>query len=290
MVVRLLVFDKNFAPQKQIFCMNDKVALITGAAGLLGPQHAVALLKSGSKVILTDVDEAALNLLKERLANDFISDNVKTFVMDVTSERSINGCLKDIKNLGLRLDVLINNAAVNPKVEGQDSLSDLSRLENFELKQWEKEISVGLTGAFLCSKIFGAEMSKDGLGGVILNISSDLSVIAPDQRLYSKASLDPSEQPVKPVTYSVVKTGIIGLTRYLASYWSGRNIRCNALSPGGVYNNQDSDFVSRIESSILLGRMASNDDYIGAIQFLCSDASAYMTGQNIVMDGGRSVI
>ncbi len=133
-------------------------------------------------------------------------------------------------------------------------------------------------------------MSKDGLGGVILNISSDLSVIAPDQRLYSKVGLDTSEQPVKPITYSVVKTGIIGLTRYLASYWSDCNIRCNALSPGGVYNNQDNDFVNRLENSILLGRMASNDDYIGAIQFLCSDASAYMTGQNIVMDGGRSVI
>ena len=290
MVVRLLVFDKKFASQMHAFCMDDKVALITGAAGLLGSQHAVALLRSGAKVIITDVDKAALGLLKERLANEFTSDNVEAFVMDVTSEDSINGCLKGIKNLGFRLDVLINNAAVNPKVEGQESFSNLSRLESFDLKQWEKEINVGLTGTFLCSKIFGAEMSKDGLGGVILNISSDLSVIAPDQRLYSKVGLDTSEQPVKPITYSVVKTGIIGLTRYLASYWSDCNIRCNALSPGGVYNNQDNDFVNRLENSILLGRMASNDDYIGAIQFLCSDASAYMTGQNIVMDGGRSVI
>lgn len=290
MVARQLVFDEKFASKKNAFCMNDKVALITGAAGLLGSQHAVALLKLGAKVIITDVDKASLDLLKERLMQEFSSDNIEAFVMDVTSEDSINGCLKGIKNLGLRLDVLINNAAVNPKVEGQESLSNLSRLENFDLKQWEKEISVGLTGTFLCSKIFGSEISKNGSGGVILNISSDLSVIAPDQRLYSKVGLDSSEQPVKPVTYSVVKTGIIGLTRYLASYWSSCNIRCNALSPGGVYNNQDNDFVIRLESSILLGRMASNDDYIGAVQFLCSDASAYMTGQNIVMDGGRSII
>ena len=132
-------------------------------------------------------------------------------------------------------------------------------------------------------------MSKNG-GGVILNISSDLSVIAPDQRLYQQDNLNEELQAVKPITYSVIKTGMIGLTRYLASYWPNKGIRSNALSPGGVYIDQDKDFVDKINKLIPLGRMANPDEYNAAIQFLCSDASAYMNGQNIVIDGGRSVI
>ena len=133
-------------------------------------------------------------------------------------------------------------------------------------------------------------MASDGNGGVILNIASDLSVIAPDQNLYRQEGLDDNLQAVKPITYSVIKTGLIGLTRYLATYWPDKGIRANALSPGGVYVDQDQEFVSRLEKIIPMGRMAKQDEYIGAIQFLCSDASSYMNGQNIVMDGGRSVI
>jgi NAD(P)-dependent dehydrogenase (short-subunit alcohol dehydrogenase family) len=127
-------------------------------------------------------------------------------------------------------------------------------------------------------------------GGVILNIASDLSVIAPDQRLYEQEGVDALMQPVKPVTYSVIKTGLIGLTRYLASYWANKNIRVNALSPGGVFNNHDIEFVKKLSKLIPLGRMAHRDEYKGAIQFLCSDASSYMTGQNLILDGGRSII
>ena len=133
-------------------------------------------------------------------------------------------------------------------------------------------------------------MASDGLGGVILNIASDLSVIAPNQSLYKQANLPDDMQAVKPVTYSVIKTGLLGLTRYLATYWAHKGVRCNALSPGGVYTGQDEEFVNRLQDLIPMGRMASVDDYQGAIQFLCSDASAYMNGQNIVMDGGRSII
>jgi NAD(P)-dependent dehydrogenase (short-subunit alcohol dehydrogenase family) len=163
-------------------------------------------------------------------------------------------------------------------------------LENFSIDRWNLELSVGLTGAFLCSKIFGHAMVLNGFGGVILNISSDLSVIAPNQNLYKQQNLSDELQAVKPVTYSVMKTGLIGLTRYLASYWADRGVRCNALSPGGVYTGQDQEFVTRLEHLIPMGRMANIDEYQGAVQFLCSDASAYMNGQNIVMDGGRSVI
>ena len=133
-------------------------------------------------------------------------------------------------------------------------------------------------------------MASDGLGGIILNIASDLSVIAPNQNLYKKKNVSEHLQPVKPVTYSVIKTGLIGLTRYLASYWANKGVRANALSPGGVYIDQPDDFVIRIEKLIPMGRMATKNDYIGAIQFLCSDASLYMNGQNIVIDGGRSII
>jgi NAD(P)-dependent dehydrogenase (short-subunit alcohol dehydrogenase family) len=188
------------------------------------------------------------------------------------------------------IDILINNAAIDPKVKDEPGLLETSRLENFPKEQWELQVGVGLTGAFLCSKIFGAAMAKSGRGGVILNIASDLSVFAPDQRLYRKEGLDAEMQPVKPVTYSVIKAGLIGLTRYLATYWADQNVRSNALSPGGVFNDQGEEFVQRLSRLIPLGRMAERDEYRAAVQFLCSDASTYMNGQNIVIDGGRSVL
>ena len=166
------------------------------------------------------------------------------------------------------------------------------RIENFDLARWHRELDVGLTGALLCAQVFGGWMAaqRGGKGGVILNIASDLSVIAPDQRLYRRGGVAEAEQPVKPVTYSVIKTGLIGLTRYLAAYWAGAGVRVNALSPGGVYAGQPEDFVRRLEELVPLGRMANIDDYAAAVQFLCSDASRYMTGQNVVIDGGRTII
>ena len=163
-----------------------------------------------------------------------------------------------------------------------------SRLENFPLDDWNSQMAVGLTGAFLCSKVFGSAMADDRRGGVILNIASDLSVLSPDQRLYRRDGWADDKQPVKPVTYSVIKAGLLGLTRYLATYWADRGVRANALSPGGVFHAQEEEFVKRLTSLIPLGRMASRNEYRAAVQFLCSDASAYLNGQNIVMDGGRS--
>ena len=155
------------------------------------------------------------------------------------------------------------------------------------LADWHADLAVGLTGAMLCSRVFGAEMARRGKG-VIVNIASDLALIAPDQRLYSVPGLEPDQQPVKPVSYSVVKTGLIGLTRYLATYWAKEGVRANALCPGGVENGQNPVFLQRIAERIPLGRMAEVDEYQGAVLFLASDASAYMTGAVIAMDGGRS--
>ena len=270
------------------FELTGKTALITGAAGLLGVEHAAALLESGAKVVLTDTSEILLNAAHLQLAQQFDSENILCYVMDVTSTEAIHYVAETLQKIGLRVDILINNAAIDPKVKGDDGIQETSRLENFPKEQWNLQVAVGLTGAFLCSQIFGTAMANDGGGGVIINIASDLSVFSPDQRLYRKRGLADDLQPVKPVTYSVIKAGLIGLTRYLATYWAEKGVRCNALSPGGILNGQNEEFILRISKLIPLGRMASRDEYRAAVQFLCSDASSYMNGQNVVMDGGRS--
>ena len=156
------------------------------------------------------------------------------------------------------------------------------------LKNWDKEILVGLTGSFLCIKKFGYEMSKNQ-GGVILNILSDLSIIAPDQRIYTESKFKKNKQPVKPITYSAIKSGLLGITKYLATYWAGNGVRCNALSPGGVFDGQNKKFQRKLSRLIPMGRMANKNEYRSAIQFLCSEASSYMNGHNLVIDGGRTV-
>jgi len=270
------------------FDLTGKTALITGAAGLLGVEHAAALLESGATVVLTDVSEPALLAAQGALACEGNEERILTRVMDITQVDSIKSVAEELTASDMCIDILVNNAAIDPKVQGGEGMLEMSRLENFPLQQWDLQVAVGLTGSFLCSQIFGSRMAESG-GGVILNIASDLSVFAPDQRLYRKEGLVENAQPVKPVTYSVIKTGLIGLTRYLATYWADQNVRANALSPGGIYTDQPDEFVTRLCQLIPLGRMAKRDEYREAVQFLCSDASRYLTGQNIVMDGGRSV-
>lgn len=272
------------------FELNGKTALITGGAGLLGVEHAAALLESGARVVITDIDDAKLNETKEKL-NDLVkNDNLIIIKLDVTKSVDVEKTYQNLKKSNIRIDILINNAAIDPKVVKNKGLIENTRIENFSVEQWNLEISVGLTGAMLCSKVFGRAMAQDGLGGVILNISSDLSVISPDQRLYRKKEVHEDMQPVKPVTYSVIKSGLIGLTRYLATYWADKGVRCNALSPGGIYNNQDVEFVENISKLIPMGRMASSKEYRETVQYLCSNASRYLNGQNIIVDGGRSIL
>jgi NAD(P)-dependent dehydrogenase (short-subunit alcohol dehydrogenase family) len=266
-----------------IFDLNGRVAVITGGAGMLGQQHADAVAAFGAIPVLWDirVDHLAPGTLHKRFGH-----RAAAIKVDITSPESVKAAGNEvIKQFG-RVDILINNAANNPKMESASEVN-FSRLEHFTLDQWQSDIAVGLTGAFLCSRFFGEQMAQHGKG-VILNVASDLAVIAPDQRLYRQAGLREDLQPVKPVTYSVVKAGLIGLTRYLATYWCDKGVRCNAISPGGVFNGQPDDFVQRLNDLIPLGRMASIDEYKGAIAFLCSDASSYMTGANLIIDGGRS--
>jgi NAD(P)-dependent dehydrogenase (short-subunit alcohol dehydrogenase family) len=273
--------------QNPKFDLTGKTALITGAGGLLGIEHAAALLECGARVVLTDISLNVLEIARAKLGAP--AAQVELHCMDVSRPEHVASVAQALQCAGIRLDILVNNAAIDPKVKGGGGMLESSRLENFSLDQWNQQVAIGLTGAFLCSQVFGTLMAQDGKGGVILNISSDLSVFSPDQRLYRKPGLPEAMQPVKPVTYSVIKAGLVGMTRYIATYWAERGVRANALSPGGVFNGQDEDFVQRLSALIPLGRMAQRDEYRSAVQFLCSDASSYMNGQNIVMDGGRSV-
>ena len=270
---------------KELFELNGRVAIVTGGAGLLGYHHGAILAAAGAHVVLLDLPIADPAGRASQLA---AAHGIECLGCggDITNEAGLEVIRDRILQRFGRIDILINNAANNPKVE-EAAGKAWSRLENFPLETWDADIRVGLTGAFLCSRIFGAEMAKRR-SGVIVNVASDLGIIAPDQRLYRVDGLPEDQQPVKPVTYSVVKTGLLGLTRYLATYWSSANVRVNAISPGGVFNGQPEVFLNRLEQLIPMGRMANQNEYEGAILFLCSDASSYMTGANLVVDGGRT--
>ena len=275
---------------RDLFDLTDRVAIVTGGAGLLGYQHGAILAAAGAHVVLLDLAVANPGFRAGQLQLEH-GPECLGLTADITSELSLLEARDAIIAKFGRIDILINNAANNPKVEADPAgePKQWSRLENFPLAVWNADIAVGLTGAFLCSRIFGQEMVKRN-AGVILNIASDLGVIAPDQRLYRKEGIPEDQQPVKPVTYSVVKTALIGLTRYLSTYWTAHNIRVNAISPGGIFAGQPDEFTARLHQLIPMGRMAQKDEYQGAILFLCSDASSYMTGQNLIVDGGRSVL
>ena len=269
------------------FEIRNRWALITGAAGLLGMEHVRALLDIGANVVLQDIDPKKLEQARIKLEDEYPQSKLVFSISDITSEDSMNNLKSELNNAGILVNILVNNAAINPKYDLVSAAGQKTRLENFDLQDWEYQLRVGLTGSFLCSKVFGSAMAQNG-GGVIVNVASDLSIISPDQRLYQKSGIQPDEQPVKPVTYSVIKSGLIGLTKYLATYWCNSGVRVNALSPGGVFDGQSDEFILKLSALIPLGRMANADEYRSAIQFLCSDASTYMTGQNLIIDGGRS--
>ena len=249
--------------------LENKNVIITGGSGFLGSQIIDALLNEKANVFIIDIQKP-----KKKTS-------AKYFKSDITNEKSLKKILKFFKSKQIKIDVLINNAAINyPPLK---SKKNNFKLETFPNNLWDKDISVSLRGSYLCTKVFGSYMSKFKKGSII-NVSSDLGIIAPDQRIYRNSGF------IKPVTYSVVKHGIIGLTKYIASYWGNKNIRCNAIAPGGIYNNQNSSFVKKMNQLIPLGRMAKKNEYNGLILFLCSDLSSYITGSVIVADGGRTII
>jgi NAD(P)-dependent dehydrogenase (short-subunit alcohol dehydrogenase family) len=245
--------------------LNGKVIVITGAGGLLGEQHCKAVEEAGGVAIGLDIkplEEWAYYATAYRAL----------WRCDITGTDVAQRVLGRVLGGWKRVDGLINNASINPKVE--DGLS--GRFEDMTPQEWNDTLAVGLGGAFQFSQVFGKWMHEHD-GGVILNVASVLSVVAPDQRLY--------DGDVKPVTYSVEKHGLIGLTRYLATYWP--NVRCNAISPAGVQNGQPDRFVDRLSDKIPAGRMAKPDEYKDAVVFCLTQE--YMTGHNLVIDGGYSV-
>lgn len=269
----------------KLFDLSGRVAIITGGGGMLGYQHAATIADLGGIPVLLDINAQGLASNSSRLLEE-LDIEVQCLTVDITGVEAVDSACRAVLAQHGTVDILINNAARNPKVEGNDG-KEFSRLENFPWEQWRLDLDVGLGGAFNCAKIFGAHMAAQG-SGVIVNIASDLGVIAPDQRLYRVEGKGADQQPVKPVTYSVVKHGLIGLTKYLATYWCEQGVRCNALSPGGVYAGQNDVFLGKLTQLIPLGRMAKVDEYRGALAFLCSDASSYMNGANLIVDGGRS--
>jgi NAD(P)-dependent dehydrogenase (short-subunit alcohol dehydrogenase family) len=269
-----------------LFTIEKKLIVVTGACGLLGRQHCEAISIAGGIPIPLDIPEKDPKGYACEINKKFGISSIG-FEVDVTNENQISNCLEKILTTYGRIDGLINNAANNPQVGAANINTSFSRIENFSLEQWNKEISVGLTGSFLCTKYFGSAINANQNGGSIINISSDLGLIAPDQSLYSDPNLPDHMQPVKPVTYSVIKSGIIGLTRYTSTYWPEK-VRCNALCPGGVEYQQSAEFIKNLCQKIPMGRMARIDEYQGAIIFLLSNASSYMNGAILSIDGGRT--
>jgi len=259
------------------FNLKNKVAIITGACGLFGLEQIKALLESSCTVIGFDIDKNKIKNVKKKI----FSNKLTILHCDVTNFAHVDKLSKTIIKKYKKVDILINNLSFDYKPSKK--LNNKMSFNTLSLEIWNKHLNLGLTSAFICSQIFGKfmELKKSG---IILNIGSDLSIIAPDQRLYKHLN------SIKPITYSVTKHGIVGLTKYLASYWADKNIRVNCLSPGGITNNQDKNFIKKLNKLIPMNRMAKKNEYKEIIQFLCSDASSYMTGQNIVVDGGRTII
>lgn len=270
------------------FKITNRVIVTTGGAGLLGKEHAEAVIEGGGIAVLFDINleviDHALALLKEKYGDNVAADG---YVVDITNEASIRMAADKLMEKYGHVDGLINNAANNPKVEKNAPNMKGGQFENFPIDMWMEDIAVGLTGSFLCAKIFGSIMAEQG-AGIILNISSDLGIIAPDQRIYRKEGLPEEQQMVKPVTYSVIKHGLLGLTKYLATYYAKKGVRCNALCPAGVYNGQNEEFLKKLTNLIPMGRMAELDEYKSTVLYLISDASSYMTGSTVIDDGGRT--
>lgn len=259
---------------KDMFDLTGKVALITGGAGLLGVKHAEAIIEMGGVAVLMDKDQ-------EKLAEAQADLNCFGIVTEISSKNDVEHCVDYIINHHKRIDILINNAFLTVK-GGTEKFKDyFAPFEEYPLDLWEMALKVNLTGTFLITQAVGRQMLKQG-GGVILNIGSDVGVVAPDHRIYKRMPFN------TPLSYSMSKAAIIQMTRYLATYWADKNIRVNCLTPAGVYDRQPFEFVRRLSNLIPMGRMADRDEYKAAVVFLVSDASSFMTGANLIIDGGRT--
>lgn len=265
------------------FQMAGQVAIVTGGAGLLGKQFARTLAQAGAAVVVADLNRLTANTIAETLVKDGYT--ALGVGVDVTDPASVVEMVETAVNVYGRLDVLVNSAALDPKFDPEAVARGLpaGSFEDYPLDQWRQALDVNLTGMFLCCQAAVKPMIEQDKKGSIINICSTYGLVAPDQRLYQRNGV---QTAYKPVYYSVTKAGVMGMTRYLAAYYAGTAIRCNALTPGGVYNQHDEQFVRSYSSRAVMGRMANIDEMNGALLFLASEASSYMTGANLVVDGG----
>lgn len=278
------------------FSLKGKVCIITGGGGLIGMKHAEAVMEGDGIPVLLDIVEEGMQRVKKCLIEEYSEASgegkatepvIETFVTDITKREA----LEEVRDILLKkyghIDALINNAANNPKVEGGSKNLAATKFPDFPVNIWNDDLAVGLTGAMLCAQVFGGVMERQEKG-VIINISSDYGLISPDQRVYRKEGVPEEEQIIKPVSYSVVKHGMIGLTKYLATYWAKKGIRVNTLCPASLANGQDEEFVKKLSNLIPMGRMSDPDEYVGTVLYMLSEASSYMTGATVVLDGGRT--
>jgi 2-deoxy-D-gluconate 3-dehydrogenase len=263
-----------------MFNLESSVAVVTGAAGLLGSEFSRTLAEAGATVVLADLDKNGVRLCAEGLRSEgFRAAHAK---VDVRDPGSVKALIESSLHNHHRLDILVNSAALDPKFDPGHHEQTSNAFEDYPLEAWNQALDVNLTGMFLVSQAAVRPMLAQG-SGVIVNICSTYGLVGPDQRLYEREGHPPQ---FKPVYYSVTKAGVLGFTRYLATYYAGKNIRVNALTPGGVFNDHDDEFVEKYAARTVLGRMARKDELNGALLFLASDASSYMTGANLVVDGG----
>ena len=265
-----------------LFSLKGKVAVVTGAIGLLGRQHCGALATAGANVVVADLDHDSCRTFATELTSSTHNKALGVCV-DITKPDSVRRLRDETLREYRSIDILVNNAAINDMFENPGSALELSKFENYPLDLWQRSLDVNVTGTFLCSQIIGTEMARAGSGSII-NIASTYGIVAPDQSIYRRP--DGTQTFFKSAAYPVTKGAVISLTTFLAAYWGRSGVRVNALSPGGVENSQDEYFIGNYSARTPLGRMARTTDYRGAIVFLASDASAYMTGANLVVDGG----
>ena len=262
------------------FSLEGRVAVVTGGAGLLGEQFCRTLAAAGAAVAVLDLSPEGAQRVAAAIAAE--GGTASPYPVDITDPAAVRAAVDDILTRWGRLDVLINSAALDPKVSAEGEVRSAGAFEDFPLQTWRQALNVNLTGAFLMTQAAARPMRQQGKGSII-NICSTYGLVGPDQRIYQKPGQPPQ---YKPVYYTVTKAAILGFTRYLATYYAGTEIRVNALTPGGVYNHQDEAFVQAYGARTVLGRMARKDEMNGALLFLASDASSYMTGANLVVDGG----
>ncbi|NUO47766.1 MAG: SDR family oxidoreductase [Polyangiaceae bacterium] len=273
------------------FDLSGKVALVTGAVGLLGKEHCKALRVAGADVVVADVNEAAVNAFATELRTSppgplslkGEGGKVLGVTVDVTSKASLENARDKVLGAFDRLDVLVNNAAINDMFESPQAGAELSKFENYPLDLWQRSLDVNVTGVFLCCQVLGTEMAKAGRGSII-NVASTYGLVAPDQSIYIRP--DGTQTFFKSASYPATKGAVLSFSRFLAAYWGNAGVRVNTLCPGGIENGQEPYFLENYGKKTPLGRMGKRDEMGGAIVFLASDASSYMTGSAVVVDGG----